>query len=143
MLPPAKNVMEKEPSSKFNPSDYPIPDFVDNELWNGYHDMRRSIKKPCTELDCKLLVKDFNDWYSNGLDVNSSIKNSIISKWAGVFKPKQSIQGSSNGINQSADSQSDSNHFTSLRQQADNKYGKGGNAIRTVPGQPESSDNTF
>ena len=134
VLPPTKKVMQKEPNSKFNPSDYPIPDFVDKELWNRYHDMRRSIKKPCTEFDCNLLVKEFNDWYINGLDVNSSIKNSIISKWAGVFKPKQSVQGSSNEINQSADSQSDSNHFKSLRQQAANKYGKGSDEIRTVSG---------
>jgi len=139
VLPPTKKsklaankVMEKEPNSKFNPSDYPIPDFIDNELWNGYHDMRSSMEKPATEFACKLLVEDFNDWYSKGLDANSAIKNSIISKWSGVFEPKQSIKRNSNGINQSADSQSDANHFERLRQQVASKYSKGSDAVRTV-----------
>lgn len=89
---PAKPAAKKKDVATFNPLEISIPDYVDTEMWAGYHQMRLEIKKTATEYACRLLLKDFAEWNKKGLDVNASIKKSIISKWTGIFEPKERIQ---------------------------------------------------
>lgn len=103
---PAKKKTAKKTEVKFNPLEVNLPDYVDTEMWAGYHQMRADIKKAATEYACKLILKDFEQWHAKGLDVNASLKKSIVGKWAGVFEPKERLQ--------QANSQ-----FTSYRKTAD------------------------
>ena len=104
--PAKKKTAKKKTEVKFNPLEVNLPDYVDTEMWAGYHQMRADIKKAATEYACKLILKDFEQWHAKGLDVNASLKKSIVGKWAGVFEPKERLQ--------QANSQ-----FTSYRKTAD------------------------
>lgn len=127
-----KNSGQKKPSvkpkskpsvkTKFDPVKYPVPSFVDQELWLGYHEMRKTIKKPATERACELLVKDFGIWHSNGLDVNSAIKKSIISGWTGIFEPAQRIQPNQTQGNTSENTQPDNSQHQPPKQSSSSKY---------------------
>lgn len=88
----AKKKPAKKTEPKFNPLEITLPDYVDTEMWAGYHQMRADIKKTATEYACKLLLTDFDEWHKRGLDVNASLKKSVIAKWTGVFEPKERLQ---------------------------------------------------
>ena len=103
---PAKKKAVKKTEPKFNPLEITLPEYVDTELWAGFHQMRLEIKKGATEYACKLMLSDLAEWHSKGLDVNASIKKSVINKWTGIFEPKERLQ--------QANSQ-----FTSYRKTAD------------------------
>ena len=90
--PAKKKTAKKKTEVKFNPLEVNLPDYVDTEMWAGYHQMRADIKKAATEYACKLILKDFEQWHAKGLDVNASLKKSIVGKWAGVFEPKERLQ---------------------------------------------------
>ncbi len=90
--PAKKKTAKKKTEVKFNPLEVNLPDYVDTEMWAGYHQMRADIKKAATEYACKLILKDFEQWHAKGLDVNNSLKNAIVGKWAGVFEPKERLQ---------------------------------------------------
>lgn len=90
--PAKKKTAKKKTEVKFNPLEVNLPDYVDTEMWAGYHQMRADIKKAATEYACKLILKDFDQWHAKGLDVNASLKKSIVGKWAGVFEPKERLQ---------------------------------------------------
>ena len=99
---PAKKKVVKKTEPKFNPLEITLPEYVDTELWAGFHQMRLEIKKGATEYACKLMLSDLAEWHSKGLDVNAS----VINKWTGIFEPKERLQ--------QANSQ-----FTSYRKTAD------------------------
>ena len=94
---PKKAVLDKKTKSdaveKFNPLNFPIPNYVDSDLWKSYHEMRASKGKKsiATENACRLILKDFEIWNESGLDVNEALENSIKSNWTGVFEPKRKI----------------------------------------------------
>ena len=94
--PAKKKTAKKKTEVKFNPLEVNLPDYVDTEMWAGYHQMRADIKKAATEYACKLILKDFEQWHAKGLDVNASLKKSIVGKWAGVFEPKERLQQANN-----------------------------------------------
>ena len=89
---PAKKKAVKKTEPKFNPLEITLPEYVDTELWAGFHQMRLEIKKGATEYACKLMLSDLAEWHSKGLDVNASIKKSVINKWTGIFEPKERLQ---------------------------------------------------
>lgn len=100
--PPAKKKPAKAKTSvtKFNPSEMILPDYVDTKLWAGYHQMRADIKKDATEYACQLMIDDLVGWHEKGLDVNASLKTSIIRKWVGLFEPKERLQQSNTQFTQ-------------------------------------------
>ena len=99
-----KNKKENSPktqsskSENFNPLNFEIPSYVNPELWKSYHEMRKAKGKKliATENACQLIIKDFEAWHENGLDVNESLEKSIKSSWTGVFEPKRRINQSQN-----------------------------------------------
>ena len=118
----------------FEPRDSPIPSYIDKELWIAYHDMRDSKKAKATEYACKLLVKKFEEWHQEGLDVRPAIEASIISRWTDVFKNKAvQLQQCNQSVNQTANKPT--SHFDQLRQELELKYGAYGytdSGIKTV-----------
>ena len=96
-------------SENFDPLNFEIPSYVNPELWKSYHEMRKGKGKKliATENACQLIIKDFEAWHENDLDVNESLEKSIKSSWTGVFEPKRRInqpqnlnQGNHSAINQ-------------------------------------------
>lgn len=84
-----KAATKKKPT--FSANEYPIPDFIQKEVWIAYHDMRVTKKKPATEYACKLLVDRLTEWHNAGLDIHQSIKKSIVEMWTDVYQPKTRI----------------------------------------------------
>lgn len=135
---------KKKQEVDFEPRDYPIPSYIDKELWIAYHDMRDSKKAKATEYACKLLVKKFEQWHQEGLDIRPAIEASIISRWTDVFKNKavqlqqtNKTWGNNYANNQSANQTANqpASHFDQLRQELELKYGEHGytdNGIKTV-----------
>lgn len=95
---------KKETTKPFNPvTDYPVPDFIDMELWTAYHAMRNAKKKPATEYACKLVIDKLAEWNKAGLDIHSAIKDSISNSWTDVFEPKAQSQAQKQAQRKTAD----------------------------------------
>lgn len=124
-----KGTNDKKDSPKFNPMDYPVPDFVSKEAWIAYIQMRVDNKKAPTENALGLLVKKLRKWYDAGWNVDETIENSAISNYPNIYEPKNkrnqtqqtNYQGNNHANHQSANSQP--NHFDQLRAEARAKYG--------------------
>ncbi|QYC51678.1 putative replication initiation protein [Acinetobacter phage Abp95] len=72
---------------KFDPIDCELPSNVDKKDWIDFVEMRKSIKKPLSELAAKKIL---NKLESFGVYAKQSIENSIVSSWADVYLPKRS-----------------------------------------------------
>lgn len=83
-----KGTNDKKDSPKFNPMDYPVPDFVNAEAWTAYIQMRVDNKKAPTENALGLLVKKLRKWYDAGWNVDETIENSAISNYPNIYDPK-------------------------------------------------------
>ena len=124
-----KGTNDKKDSPKFNPMDYPVPDFVNADAWTAYIQMRVDKKKAPTEYALGLLVKKLRKWYDAGWNVDETIENSAISNYPNIYEPKNkrnqtqqtNYQGNNHANHQSANSQP--NHFDQLRAEAAAKYG--------------------
>lgn len=65
-----------------------LPDWLSEELWEAFKDMRRSIKKPITPYAQKLTIATLTGFHNRGLDANLALEISIQNSWKGVFEPK-------------------------------------------------------
>lgn len=65
-----------------------IPDFVDGELWIGFIENRKDLKKPATDRAITMLINRMNKFHDNGVDVNECLRVSITAGWSSIFEPK-------------------------------------------------------
>ncbi len=140
-----KGTNDKKDSPKFNPMDYPVPDFVSKEAWIAYIQMRVDNKKAPTENALGLLVKKLRKWYDAGWNVDETIENSAISNYPNIYDPKNkrnqqpqqtNYQGNNHANHQSANSQrkkSGADEYADmLNQQFAERYGQPQPTERTV-----------
>ena len=67
-----------------------LPIFINKNLFNGFVEMRKKIKKPLTEHAKELLIKKLTEFENKQAGfANKALENSIESSWQGVFEPKQ------------------------------------------------------
>lgn len=77
----------KNKSDSDNKNDLPI--FINKDLFNGFVEMRKKIKKPLTEHAKELLIKKLTEFENKQAGfANKALENSIESSWQGVFEPK-------------------------------------------------------
>ena len=75
-----------------------LPEWIENETWENYLEMRTKIKKPATEVAKPLLIKKLAKLKSEGEDPNEVLERSIMNSWQGLFALKnQSFGGTENG----------------------------------------------
>lgn len=67
----------------------PLPAYVSQEAWNGFVEMRETIRKPLTPLATKRIIKSLEKLRASGEDVNAVLDQSTINNWMGVFPVKQ------------------------------------------------------
>lgn len=67
---------------------FSLPEFINQETWQDFLDMRKAIKKPATPKAQELLVKKLTRFREQGQDPNLILEQSIINSWAGVFEIK-------------------------------------------------------
>lgn len=71
-----------------NKEGFEIPNFIDLEIWNDFLEMRKLIKKPATERAQKNILKTLGDFYTEGINPNECLNQSITNNWQDIYKPK-------------------------------------------------------
>ncbi|CAG9172453.1 replication protein [Cupriavidus respiraculi] len=75
---------------------YQPPDWVPEEAWSAYLDMRKRIKKPMTEYAKRLAVGELEKFRSCGQDPEAVLNQSTMNSWQGLFEVK--ARSAKNGI---------------------------------------------
>lgn len=65
-----------------------LPEWIPQEEWEAYLEMRKKIKKPATEYALKLCIKKLEGFKKQGYNVQEILENSIMNSWQGLFEPK-------------------------------------------------------
>lgn len=68
-----------------------LPDFIDPELWDAYCEMRKEMGKraPFTDAAKRLTIKRLVQMDAQGFDANSSLEQSVMRGWRGVFEAER------------------------------------------------------
>jgi hypothetical protein len=74
-----------------------VPDFINQELFNQYIEMRDRIKKPLTGKAITLAYGKLKKLKEQGHDPNSVLEQSIFNSWQGLFPLPQESMGITNG----------------------------------------------
>lgn len=72
---------------------FQLPDWINQESWNGYIEMRRKIRYPLTPHAMNLLLKKLIEFKDRGIDPNVSLDEATVKSWRSVYEPK----GGNNG----------------------------------------------
>lgn len=59
--------------------------WIDPEAWNGFVEMRKSIKRPLTAHAMKLLVHKLTELKAKGHDPNACLDQSSFHNWQSVY----------------------------------------------------------
>lgn len=70
------------------PVQFVLPDWINQESWNGFVAMRKAIKKPLTLHAMGLLILSLQKMASDGEDVNAVLNQSVMNSWQGIFPLK-------------------------------------------------------
>jgi hypothetical protein len=65
-----------------------LPEWIDEEAWKGFVEMRKATKKPLTERAIQLLVKRLEQLKADGYDPTDCIDQSTVNCWQGIFETK-------------------------------------------------------
>ena len=72
-----------------------LPDYINQESWDGFIEMRKSInKKAWTDRAEKMALSRLESFYVQGLDVNEILDQSTFMGWKGLFPVKAETYGS-------------------------------------------------
>lgn len=66
-----------------------LPEWIDQEAWDGFCEMRRAMKKiPFTDRAQKMVLKSLYDLRAAGHDPNAALDQSTLMGWRDVFPPR-------------------------------------------------------
>lgn len=82
-----KQVITKEKKETIQKK-YILPEWINPELWDGFIEMRKRIKKPLTDLAIKLAIKKLSGYRDNGEDPNEILERAILGSWQGLYSLK-------------------------------------------------------
>jgi hypothetical protein len=69
----------------------PLPGYIDPEAWQGFVDMRKTIKKPLTLRAAKLILYELQRIKDAGHDANAALDQSTNHCWCDVWAPKEKV----------------------------------------------------
>lgn len=70
-----------------------IPNWIPQETWTAFLEMRKSLKKPATEKAQQLIISDLTKFKEQGYDPVVILEKSIKNSWRDVFPPKEGANG--------------------------------------------------
>jgi hypothetical protein len=73
-----------------------LPNWIPEDKWRSYCEMRTRIRKPMTDNAKNLIISDLNKLSSKGYDPGDVLDQSVKNSWQGVFEIKQQ-NGAQNG----------------------------------------------
>jgi uncharacterized protein YdaU (DUF1376 family) len=74
---------------------FSIPNFIPQDAWQGFYEMRKTGKGVFTERAASLIIKQLTMMHSEGQDVAAVLDQSTANGWKGVFPLK--TNGATNG----------------------------------------------
>lgn len=75
-------------STRVEKESYLLPEYISQEAWDGFVEMRMMVRKPLTPLATERIIKSLVELRANGEDVNAVLDQSTINNWMGVFPVK-------------------------------------------------------
>lgn len=69
-----------------------LPEWLPEESWKAFLEMRKSLRKPMTEKAKGLMLKKLIGFQQRGLDIASLLDNSTMNSWLDVYEPKSGRQ---------------------------------------------------
>jgi hypothetical protein len=66
-----------------------LPDWINQNDWNDFLEMRKSIKKSPTERAKALIINKLEKFYSAGADVSAILNQSTMNCWQDIYEIKQ------------------------------------------------------
>jgi uncharacterized protein YdaU (DUF1376 family) len=72
-----------------------IPNFIPQDAWKGFYEMRKTGKGVFTERAASLIIKQLTQMHSEGQDVSKVLDQSTANGWKGVF-PLKTQHGATN-----------------------------------------------
>jgi hypothetical protein len=90
----------KATSSKTSLDGFILPDWINNDVWNDFLEVRKKLKAIPTLKAKQLLIKDLENFKAAGDDPSEVLNQSIKNSWKGLFALKKN-GGSNNGKPQS------------------------------------------
>ena len=83
------NVNNKNNENNKRKENFPIPDFIDAELWNDFLEIRKKQKAVNSDRALKSLIKILSQ---NPTEANAMIEQSVVNSWKGIFQIKNNQQ---------------------------------------------------
>lgn len=74
---------------------FSIPNFIPQDAWQGFYEMRKTGKGVFTERAASLIIKQLTMMHSNGQDVAAILDQSTANGWKSIYALK--TQGATNG----------------------------------------------
>jgi hypothetical protein len=89
-----------------------LPDFITDEVWDAFEEMRRKIKAPLTDFARKRVIHKLTEFHLQGYVAEEILGEAIERCWRSVFltqdTPRRALNGKEQGnvrqINQMASS---------------------------------------
>lgn len=76
-------------------TDFPLPPFVDREIWIGFCESRKAARRPFTSFAARRIVHRLTELKGQGFDPNYCLEQSAVKGYLDVYaaeKPKQAPQ---------------------------------------------------
>lgn len=80
-----KNNIARE---KIRDSDFDLPDWIPEDSWSGFVEMRKARKRPLTERARDLIIRKLDDFRQRGFDIEAILDTSTTNGWIDVYEPK-------------------------------------------------------
>lgn len=94
---PVKNQEGTRKKRAYDPLTFPLPEWLDREIWGMWCADRKGRHKPITEQAAELQVKSLDRYRGEGFDPREVIEHSICQGYQGLFPPKTSHPKKLNG----------------------------------------------
>jgi uncharacterized protein YdaU (DUF1376 family) len=78
-------------------SAFHLPDWIPQESWNHFSEMRRRLRKPMTDRAAALIVTELYKLKSRGFDPSLVLDQSVRNSWQDVYELKGTSDGKSRG----------------------------------------------
>ncbi len=94
IIPPAGERPQSKAPAKVRDERYifTVPDWIPQEAWDAFLEMRQKIKKPLTEYAKYLLVKELEKLKLNGNPPEMVLNQSTLKNWQGIFPLPDAIR---------------------------------------------------
>jgi hypothetical protein len=66
-----------------------LPDFIPQEAWEGFVEMRKKMRKPMTERAVKMMITTLTDLHTAGHDVAACLDQSTKNSWLDVYECRE------------------------------------------------------